>query len=176
MPIKSTVLTTKSTVRSSSGTIQKLTSPIALLFTSYNEFKPKLSFAIIWLNRNLPVFLVYQLNVYSHCSICSTEGNLQKELSLISLHKIVRTTGFALLASTKVGVCSYIYIYIYVQWWFTKWQRNKSWPGSSWFIIFTALVSSHFCLPLVFSYYLLLASVHVSLNSIHWLTSKGCLN
>lgn len=55
--------------------------------------------------------LVYHLDVHSHCSICSTEENWQKELNRILQCKILQKTKFALLASTKVGVCSYIYIY-----------------------------------------------------------------
>lgn len=53
MPIKSTVLTMLEVLVEK--TIQKLTS-IALLFISYNKFKPKLRATVIWLNRNLHVF------------------------------------------------------------------------------------------------------------------------
>lgn len=49
------------------------------------------------------------LDGHSHCSICSSEEHLQKELNMIPNAKSLQKTNFALLTSTKVGVCSHIY-------------------------------------------------------------------
>lgn len=45
--------------------------------------------------------LVYHLNVYLHCSICSTEENLQMEFNMMPQGKILQLTRFSLLAQLE---------------------------------------------------------------------------
>lgn len=110
MPIKSTVLTMLEVLVEK--TVQKLTSPTALLFISYNNFKPKLHTITIWLNRNLHLFLFSHLNVYSSLQYLQHWRKLAEGIKFDAPSQNLQKPEFALLASTTVGICSYIYIHI----------------------------------------------------------------